>query len=397
MRMKKQLWETFCEGIEEIIPEDETSQKLQNGHATIKFGADPSATDLHLGHMVILNKLRLLQDMGNTVLFLIGDFTAMIGDPTGKSATRPPLTLEDTKQNANSYKEQVFKLLNPDKTKVVYNNDWLGQLSAQDIITLSSKHTVARMLERDDFSKRYKNEIPISIHEFLYPLLQGYDSVVLKNDIEVGGTDQKFNLLVGRQLQKEANQEPQGIITFPILEGVDGKQKMSKSLNNHIGIAENPNDIYGKIMSIPDTLITRYFILLSTINPKEIKEKETAMAAGENPKHFKDELAMHIVTRLHSKEDAIAAQTHFKTVFSNKELPTEMPELKLKTQNYHLISLIDEHKLLPSKKESRRLIEQGAVSIDQNKVEDPNLRFNPKDGQVLRLGKRRFYRLVLDH
>lgn len=393
--MKNKQWQTFCDGIEEIIPEEKTKESLQKGGQTIKWGADPSASDLHLGHMVILNKLRLLQEMGNTVLFLIGDFTAMIGDPTGKSATRPPLTIEKTKKNANSYQEQVFKILDPNKTKVLYNNDWLGKLSAQDLIALSAKHTVARMLERDDFSKRYKAETPISIHEFLYPLLQGYDSVVLKNDIEVGGTDQKFNLLVGRQLQKEAGQAPQGVITFPILEGLDGTQKMSKSLNNHIGITEKPQDIYGKLMSIPDTLICRYFQLLSTLSPSEIKEKKVKMEAGENPKQFKDELALHLVSRLHSTEAAIAAKDHFTKVFSNKELPDEMPDLPVKNQAYQLLDLIDAHNLLPSKKEARRLIQQGGVSLDQNKIEEASYTFTPENGQVLRLGKRRFYRLII--
>ncbi len=286
-------------------------------------------------------------------------------------------------------------MLDPKKTKVIYNNDWLGKLSAEDIIKLSAKHTVARMLERDDFTKRYKSETPIGIHEFLYPLLQGYDSVVLKNDVEVGGTDQKFNLLVGRQLQKESGQKPQGIITFPILEGLDGTQKMSKSLNNHIGIAENPQDIYGKLMSIPDALICRYFRLLSTLGPDEIKDKQSKMDSGENPKHFKEELAMHLVSRLHSASAAKEANEQFTKVFSNQELPDIMPELSLQQHPYRLLELIDEHKLLPSKKEARRLLQQGGVSLNQEKINDIHYAFTPENGQVLRLGKRRFYRFIV--
>ena len=323
------LFERFMSGVDTIIPETETLAALQSQSLRIKFGADPSAPDLHLGHAVILTKLRLLQDMGHTVIFLIGDFTAMIGDPTGKSQTRKPLTKEQVVENAESYKAQVFKFLDPDKTEVVYNSEWLSKLSAVDVVKLSSSYTVARMLERDDFSKRYASGTPISVHEFLYPLFQGYDSVALKSDVEVGGTDQTFNLLMGRHLQQQENMSAQSIVTFPILEGLDGVQKMSKSLGNHIAVLDEPNNMFGKVMSIPDTLITRYFQLLSLVSPSELAQIESDLASGVNPRDVKRDLGKRIVAKLHSDDAAEQAIQHFDTVLPNVTIPDDIPVLNV--------------------------------------------------------------------
>ena len=361
------LFERFMSGVDTIIPETETLAALQSQSLRIKFGADPSAPDLHLGHAVILTKLRLLQDMGHTVIFLIGDFTAMIGDPTGKSQTRKPLTKEQVVENAESYKAQVFKFLDPDKTEVVYNSEWLSKLSAVDVVKLSSSYTVARMLERDDFSKRYASGTPISVHEFLYPLFQGYDSVALKSDVEVGGTDQTFNLLMGRHLQQQENMSAQSIVTFPILEGLDGVQKMSKSLGNHIAVLDEPNNMFGKVMSIPDTLITRYFQLLSLVSPSELAQIESDLASGVNPRDVKRDLGKRIVAKLHSDDAAEQAIQHFDTVFAKRDIPDDIPVLNVAADAIFLADFLLEHGLAPSKKEARRLIAQGAVSINQEK------------------------------
>jgi tyrosyl-tRNA synthetase len=389
------MWNIFKQGVDSIVPESE-SEKLKSGGLTIKFGADPSAPDLHLGHMVVLNKLRVLQNLGHHVQFLIGDFTAMIGDPTGKSETRKPITKEQVKENAESYKTQVFKILDPKKTSVVFNSTWLEKLSASELISLSGRYTVARMLERDDFTKRFKGNKPISIHEFLYPLLQGYDSVELKSDVEIGGTDQTFNLLMGRHLQKEYGQKQQQIIiTVPILEGLDGVQKMSKSLNNHIGIMDVPTDMFGKIMSLPDSLIFRYFKLLTTKTPEDIKIMEKKIEEGQNPRDFKIELAQVIITQLHSREAAFEAEEQFKKVFSKKQVPDEMPEIKVqKDVSLHVLSFIAENNLIPSKKEITRLINQGAISIDGERVPDLKFEFIPTAEHVLKIGKRKFYRII---
>lgn len=385
---------TILNGIDTIIPEDGALAALEKGGLNIKFGADPSAPDLHLGHMVILTKLRQLQDLGNTVIFIIGDFTAMIGDPTGKSATRPALTKEDVILNAKSYQEQVFKILDKTKTKVVYNSEWLDKLTATDMIGLAAKSTVARMLERDDFAKRFKSNTAISIHEFLYPLLQGHDSVALNADVELGGTDQTFNLLMGRQLQKDANQKEQIVITMPILEGLDGTQKMSKSLNNHIGITDTPKEMFGKTMSLPDELIIRYFTLLTNTAPETIKKMQTDMKNGTNPRDFKIELAKTIVSRLHSQEAAEAAQNEFLEIFANKGRPDEIPQIPLPESALSIVDTIALHNILPSKKEARRMVEQGAVSIDDKKITSPTDPLTFTKGQVLKVGKRKFYQFV---
>ncbi|MFT5170403.1 MAG: tyrosyl-tRNA synthetase [Candidatus Marinamargulisbacteria bacterium] len=359
----KTLIDRFLNGVDEVIPEVEF-QTLKPG-LKIKFGADPSAPDLHLGHMVVLNKLRQLQEMGHRVQFVIGDFTAMIGDPTGRSETRKPLTKEDVAKNAETYQAQVFKILDKEKTEVFFNSHWLDKLTPSEIIGLTARHTVARMLERDDFKKRYKAEQPIGIHEFLYPLLQGYDSVFLESDIEIGGTDQKFNFLVGRQLQKDYGKKQQSIITVPILEGISGVQKMSKSLNNHIGIMDSPKDIYGKTMSIPDNLIVSYFKLLTDKSVDELVVMENEISGGSiNPKGFKEHLAVTLVTRLHSAEDAEKAKAEFASVFAKGNVPEEMPTAFLTEEVSKTVTeILLEDTMAISKKELFRLYQQGAVIL----------------------------------
>ena len=382
---------------EDVITDSETFATELNGgkKLRIKWGADPSAPDLHLGHFVILNQLSKLQSLGHEIVFLIGDFTAQIGDPTGKFATRKPLSSDDVKANAETYLNQVFKVLDPQKTTVVYNATWLNQLSSTDMIKLCASHTVARMLERDDFSKRFKGNIPISIHEFLYPLLQGYDSVHLKNDVEIGGTDQKFNLLVGRQLQKDAGQAPQSVLTLPILEGLDGTQKMSKSLNNHIAILDTANDMFGKCMSIPDSLILRYIFLLTSASTQEQQAIASRLEQGENPRDIKMDMAVTITQQFHSKQDALAAKDHFIQVFSNKQNPTDMPEISIPANTaLTLTAFICDHQLAPSKKEARRLVDQGAVSINDTKISDPNHTFIAENDTVIKVGKRKFLKII---
>ncbi len=382
----------------EIIPADHFQSQMASGKSLrIKFGADPSAPDLHLGHMVALRRLREFQDLGHQVIFLIGDFTARIGDPTGKSETRKPLDPATIQKNADTYQAQVFLILDRSRTEVVHNSTWLDPLTAADLIQLAAKQTVARMLERDDFHKRFKGEQPIAIHEFMYPLLQGYDSVVLKNDVELGGTDQKFNLLMGRHLQKEWGQVPQSILTVPILEGLDGIQKMSKSLGNHIALLDPPNEMYGKLMSIPDRLIEKYLTLISSFSREKRAELIAALqASSTNPRTIKDALAQNIVTQLHSESNAIAAANHFVRVFSNKEPPDDAPEIQV-TENLALDEFLTRHELAPSKKEAQRLITAGAVSINGDVQNDSKaLLFTLISGEMatLKVGKRRFARLV---
>jgi len=387
-------------GVVEIIQEEELLEKLKESYLNkkplrIKAGFDPTAPDLHLGHTVLLNKMRQFQELGHEVVFLIGDFTGMIGDPTGKSETRKALTKEDVEKNARTYKEQVFKILDPEKTIVDFNSRWLEPLSGKDMIFLSAKYTVARMMERDDFSKRFSAGKPISIHEFMYPLLQGYDSVFLKADVELGGTDQKFNLLVGRELQREYGQKPQIVITLPLLEGLDGVNKMSKSLGNYVGITEKPSDIFGKIMSISDELMLRYYELLSEKSLDELdKLKEDLKNNKKHPLEAKKELAYEMVKRFHTEQDAKAAKEEFERVFSKRELPEDMPEYKLETEKA-LIDIVFEAGLVPSKSEIKRLIQQNAVEVNGEKITDIAFKIKPsKSEAVIKVGKRKFLKVL---
>ncbi|OGC32342.1 tyrosine--tRNA ligase [candidate division WOR-1 bacterium RIFOXYB2_FULL_48_7] len=374
-------------GTVELIPEAELIKKLQAKRPLrIKFGADPSAPDIHLGHTVVLNKLRQLQELGHEVIFLIGDFTAMIGDPTGKSETRKPLTREQIAQNAKTYQEQAFKILDKKKTKIVYNSHWLSQLKAADIVALAAKHTVARMLERDDFAKRYKSETAISIHEFLYPLFQGYDSVELKADVEVGGTDQKFNMLVGRELQREWGQEPQAIITLPLLEGTDGVQKMSKSLNNYIGVTEPPAEIFGKTMSISDLLMLKYYELLTDISLDEVKLM--------HPKEAKMRLASILVERFYNQETARQAKDEFESIFKEGKTPDQIDKLKLRETKINIIDLLLSAQFASSRSEAKRLIQQGGVSVDEEAISDEKCNLEISVERLLRVGKRKFLRII---
>lgn len=375
---------------------DTFESELKNGPSkTIKWGADPSAPDLHLGHCVILNQLAKLQNFGHHVQFVIGDFTAQIGDPTGKSETRKPLSKADVKTNAETYLNQVFKVLDKSKTTVYYNSSWLNALTSIEIIGLCAKQTVARMLERDDFSKRFSQHSPIGIHEFLYPLFQGYDSVHLKSDVEIGGTDQTFNLLIGRQLQKDAGISPQSVLTVPILEGLDGTQKMSKSLNNHIGILDEPNDMFGKCMSIPDALIERYFLLGTNAPDTLIHSIQKRLQSDENPRNIKLDLAKTIVTQFHCSTLAESAEKHFIQVFSKQEIPSNIPEkIGQKGQSFTLVSLLVDYELAPSKKEARRLIQQGAVSINSEKITNPSQLITLTEDFTIKVGKRMFLKLV---
>ncbi|HIO14030.1 MAG TPA: tyrosine--tRNA ligase, partial [Chromatiales bacterium] len=380
-------------GAEEILLEKDLKEKLERGKPLrVKAGFDPTAPDLHLGHTVLINKLRQFQDLGHEILFLIGDFTGMIGDPTGKSATRPALTPDEVKQNAQSYQEQVFKILDPDRTQVLFNSEWMGKMSAADLIQLAGKHTVARMLERDDFSKRYKGGQPIAIHEFLYPLIQGYDSVAMRADIELGGTDQKFNLLVGRQLQGIWGQEPQTVLTMPILEGLDGVQKMSKSLGNYIGISDKPDDMFGKIMSISDELMWRYFELLSFRPMAEIEALRAEAEGGMNPRDAKFQLAEEIITRFHSAADARQAHANFIARFQKGAIPDEMDELTLDSQDgvLGIAHVLKGAGLTGSTSDAFRMLKQGAVRIDGERVEDRNTTLAAGSEQVIQVGKRRF-------
>ena len=388
--------EIIQQGVDEILVLEELIPLLElNKPLRIKAGFDPTAPDLHLGHTVLLNKMRQLQLLGHKVFFLIGDFTGMIGDPTGKNITRKPLTKEEVEHNANTYKEQVFKILDPDKTKVLFNSSWLGPMSSQDMIKLAAKYNVARMLERDDFNRRYKKGEAIAIHEFLYPLLQGYDSVAMHADIELGGTDQKFNLLMGRELQRHYGQKPQIIITTPLLEGLDGIQKMSKSLNNYIGIYEPPKEMFGKIMSISDDLMWRYFDLISLKTPADIKQLRALVADGANPRDIKFLLAEEIITRFHSKALAIEARDAFIEQFSKGNMPDDMPELSVAGVDGQLLitNLLKLAGLVPSISEANRMLEQGGVKIDGERVEDKALIIKVGKAHVFQVGKRKFARV----
>lgn len=384
-------------GADELLIETELVEKLKKGKPLrVKAGFDPTAPDLHLGHTVLINKLRQLQELGHHVLFLIGDFTGMIGDPTGKSATRPPLTAEQVQENAKSYTAQVFKILKPEQTEVVFNSKWLTELGAAGMLKLAASHTVARMLERDDFSKRFKGNQPIAIHEFLYPLLQGYDSVALNADLELGGTDQKFNLLMGRELQKQAGQSPQCVLTMPLLEGLDGVNKMSKSLGNYIGIAEAPEIIFAKIMSISDELMWRYIELLSFESLETIAQWKADVAAGANPRNVKVQFAQEVVTRFHSKEDADKALLDFQTR-SKGGIPDDIPQVEVVAESdaIGVAQLLKLAGLVVSTSEAFRSIEQGGVKLDGEKVTDKALTVKKGSAVVAQVGKRKFANVTI--
>lgn len=393
-----QIWR----GTAEILVEDELRARLQESERTgtplrVKAGFDPTAPDLHLGHTVLLNKMRHFQELGHQVMFLIGDFTGMIGDPSGKNATRPPLTREAVLENARTYQEQVFKILDPEKTEICFNSQWMNEVGAADMIRLASHWTVARMLERDDFAKRYAAQQPIAVHEFLYPLCQGYDSVCMRADVELGGTDQKFNLLVGRELQKHYGQRPQNVVMVPLLEGLDGVNKMSKSLGNYIGINEAPRDIFGKTMSVSDELMWRYFELLSFRSNAEIDALRAQVAAGGNPRDVKVLLAREFVARFHGEAAAEEAAAEFAARFRQGVLPEDMPEVQvaLPAEGLLLTQVLKQAGLTGSTGEAMRMIEQGAVRVAGERVEDKALRFERAQTLVMQVGKRRFARVKL--
>lgn len=398
IRQVSEQLETIKRGCSELLIEEELAQKLASGRPLrIKAGFDPTAPDLHLGHTVLLNKMRHLQDLGHHALFLIGDFTGMIGDPSGKNATRPPLTREQVIENAESYTNQVFRILKPEQTEVVFNSTWMDKLNAGDLIKLAATHTVARMLERDDFGKRYQNNKPIAIHEFLYPLVQGYDSVALKADIELGGTDQKFNLLMGRELQKHFGQSPQCVITMPLLEGLDGVNKMSKSSANYIGITENPGEIFGKLMSISDELMWRYIELLSFESLNVIRRWQQEVRHGRNPRDIKVMFAQEIVARFHSTRDAEIALIDFEARFRRGGLPEDMPEKMLHSEKEALpiAQLLKQAGLTASTTEALRMIEQGGVKLNGEKVSDRTFTLTRGQTVVVQIGKRKFARVTL--
>ncbi len=396
--------EVIRRGTVQIVPEEELYRKLVlffsgGPPLKVKYGADPSAPDIHLGHTVPLQKLRDFQDLGHQVIFIIGDFTALIGDPSGQSKTRKRLTPEEVKANARTYQEQVFKILDPRKTEVVYNSQWLSALKFEDIIELAGKYTVARMLERDDFSKRYREGRPISVLEFLYPLMQGYDSVHVRADVEIGGTDQTFNLLVSRDIQREYGQPPQVVLTLPLLEGTDGVQKMSKSLDNYIGVDEPPRDIYGKVMSLSDEMMWRYYDLLSRKSPVEIEEARKECEGGTNPMVWKKELAREIAGRFSSEDAAEGAAKHFEQVCQNKKNPDEMEvvevDKKAAEDGVEIVPLLRKAGLVNSNSEARRKIKEGAVTINGKKFFEPEAKIGVKDNDILKFGKRGFRRVIL--
>jgi len=383
-------------GTAEILLESELLTKLRRGQPLrIKAGFDPTAPDLHLGHTVLINKMRRFQEFGHEVLFLIGDFTGLIGDPSGRNATRPALTAEEVQANAATYQQQIFKILDPQKTRIVFNSHWMNEMSSVGLIRLAAKHTVARMLERDDFAKRYKGGQPIAIHEFLYPLVQGYDSVALKADVELGGTDQKFNLLVGRQLQEAFGQEPQVVITMPLLEGLDGVNKMSKSLGNYIAVTDPPDDMFGKVMSVSDELMWRYFDLLSFRSNAELAELRDAVVAGRNPMAAKVELATEITARFHGSAAANRAQENFRSRSQRKELPTDVATRveEIEEPTISLARLLKQVGLVESTSAASRLIEQGGVKIDGEKVETSKTVIRPGPARLFQVGKRGFLRI----
>lgn len=399
-------WMELSRGVVEIVPEEAFKQKIIQSVASgrplnVKLGLDPSAPDIHVGHTVVLHKLRQFQQFGHQIQLVIGDFTGMIGDPSGRAETRRQLSTEDVKANAETYRKQIFKILDPDKTEVLFNSKWLGALGFSDVIQLAAKMTVARMLERDDFHKRYTNEMPIHIHEFFYPLMQGYDSVALKTDVELGGTDQKFNLLMGRTLQKEYGVETQAAITMPLLEGLDGVNKMSKSLGNYIGIDEEPNEIYGKAMSIPDELMLKYYKLATNIGSDELRTLEDKLREGTvHPKDAKMKLAASFVRMYHSDQAAAEAQNHFITVFQQRALPDEIEEIGidpalLSEGSIKLSKLLVALQLQSSNGEARRSIQQGAVKINEQKLTDPQTDVALNDGDIVQVGKRKFAKVIL--
>ena len=383
-------------GVEEIIPEEELIERLKGGRPLrVKVGFDPTAPDLHLGHTVVVNKMRQFQDFGHEIIFLIGDFTGMIGDPSGKSTTRPPLSRDEIEQNAVTYREQVFKILDPKKTRIEFNSVWGNELGAEGLIRLAARYTVARILERDDLSRRYRNGEPIAIHEFLYPLMQGYDSVALEADVELGGTDQKFNLLVGRELQKQYGQAPQIVLTMPLLEGLDGIQKMSKSLGNYVGITEAPEEMFGKLMSISDDLMWRYFDLLSLRNVSELEQLKMDAAEGMNPRDIKYMLAGEIVERFHSASAARSAKEEFVNRFQKGALPASIMEKVVSScgEEMPIATVIKEAGLVASTSEALRMLEQGAVRIDGERVTDRDKKIGVGDAGIFQVGKRRFARI----
>jgi tyrosyl-tRNA synthetase len=397
--MMENAFEIIKRGCVEIIEEGELKERLKSGgqkgkELRVKCGFDPSAPDIHLGHYVLLKKLREFQELGHKVLLLIGDFTGMIGDPSGQTSTRRALTKEEVKENAKTYERQVFKVLKREKTEIVFNSEWLGKLSPYDIVNLCGKWTVARMLEREDFKMRYQSQKPISIHEFLYPLFQAYDSVALNADIEIGGADQKFNFMITREIQKEFGQPPEVVLTLPLLEGLDGKRKMSKSYGNYVGIEEAPDEMFGKIMSIPDFLITRYMRLLTSIPEEKIKEIERGIIDGSlNPRDAKLELAFEITSTFHGEEQAKKAKERFEKVFSRREIPEEMEEFSIPLENeIWLPKLLKELKVLPSTSEGIRMAKQGGIDVNGVKV-DPNYHIREKGIYVLKIGKRKFIKL----
>jgi tyrosyl-tRNA synthetase len=390
--------ELIRRGADELLIEAELLDKLKSGRPLkVKAGFDPTAPDLHLGHTVLLNKLKQLQDLGHQIVFLVGDFTGMIGDPSGRNATRPPLTREEVAQNAGTYTDQVFKILDRSKTEVRFNSEWMGKLDAADLVRLASKHTVARMLERDDFAKRYRSQQPIAIHELLYPLVQGYDSVALKTDLELGGTDQKFNLLMGREVQKEHGQAPQCILTLPLLEGTDGVNKMSKSLGNYIGINEAPDEIFGKVMSISDELMWRYIELLSFEPPQKIDARKQAVRQGGNPRDVKFDFAQEIVARFHGNNAAQLAAYSFVARFARNEIPDDMPEVRISAKDALAIpQVLKQAGLAASASEALRLIEQGGVRVDGAKVSDKTFKLARGATAVVQVGKRKFARVIVE-
>ena len=385
-------------GVDELLPEEELVGKLKTGRQLrVKLGMDPTAPDLHLGHTVVINKLRQFQELGHHVQFLIGDFTGMIGDPSGRNATRPQLSREQIVENAKTYEQQVFKILDPAKTEIMFNSKWMTELGAAGMIKLAATHTVARMLERDDFSKRFRGNQPIAIHEFLYPLAQGYDSVAMRSDVELGGTDQKFNLLVGRELQKHWGQEPQIILTMPLLEGLDGVNKMSKSLGNYVGITESPTEQFGKLMSISDTLMWRYFELLSFRSSAEIETLREAVEGGRNPRDVKVLLAQEIVARFHSQAAAERALAEFEARFREGAMPEDMPEFSFQASvdPTAVTAVLKASGLTASTSEAMRMIDQGGVKIDGEKVTDKALQLAAGRTVVMQVGKRKFARVTI--
>ena len=395
----KEQWSLISRGVEEILPEEDLKEKISksiksNTPLKVKLGCDPSRPDLHIGHSVVLRKLAHFQELGHEAILVIGDFTAMIGDPSGRNKTRPQLTLEETKENAKTYIDQASKILNIDSLRIVYNGDWLNKMNFSDVIRLCSHYTVARMLERDDFTKRYRSEIPISIHEFMYPLAQGMDSVHLHADIELGGTDQKFNLLVGRDLQREYGQAPQSIITLPLLEGTDGKEKMSKSYHNDIGLTDNPEDIYGKTMSIPDEMIERYFEIALDAESNTLNIIKNDLRSGSrNPRDIKRDLARGLVMSYYDEKTSLLAQDHFDRVIVNKDAPDEVEKYKI-SNKLTIVELLYHSGLVTSKSESKRLINQGAVKIDGEKILSLEMVLSPNENKIIKVGKRKFLKII---